>query len=219
MYMMCPKLFQPFFFKNAFHFGLNSFPTIFLFMRLIALTGPICSGKSTVLRLLKQQGIPAIDCDAIVRQLYKRKAVQKKLLREFGTFNKNKISALVFSSPGKRKKLEGILHPLVWKEIEKGIKKFRKKNENFVIVDVPLLFEAKWQNRFDAVIVVKTSKRQCMQRAIKKGMNKKEFLLRYAAQIPIGKKIKRAHYLIDNSGSLRATRKQARQLIKGLIPN
>jgi len=188
-------------------------------MRLIALTGSLCSGKSTVLRFFKQKGIAVIDCDAIVSELYKRKAVQKKLLQVFGTFKKNKISAIVFPSPKKRKKLEGILHPLVWKEIETSIKKFKKKKENFVIVDVPLLFEAKWQNRFDAVIVVKTSKRQCMQRAIKKGMNKKEFLLRYAAQIPIGKKIKRAHCLIDNSGSLRATRKQVKQLIKGIMPN
>ncbi len=204
-------------------------------MRLIALTGSICSGKSTVLRLFRQQGIAGIGCDAIVSELHKRKAVRKKLLEGFGTFNKSKISAIVFPSPRKRKKLERILHPLVWKEIEKGIKKLKKKKENFVIVDVPLLFEAGWQNRFDAVIVVKAGKRQCMQRALKKGVSKKEFLLRYAAQIPhrkkikkaffcfrkktLGKKIKRAHYVIDNSGSLHATRKQARQLIKGIMPN
>jgi dephospho-CoA kinase len=189
-------------------------------MRLIALTGSICSGKSTVLRFFKQQGIAAIDCDVIVSELHKRKAVQKKLLREFGTFNKNKISAIIFPSPRKRKKLEGILHPLVWKEIKKNLKRLKRQGKRFAVVDVPLLFEAKWQNRFDAVIVVKAGKRQCMQRALKKGIKRKLFLLRYAAQTPIGKKIKRAHYIIDNGGSVAKTRKQARQLaakLKGLL--
>ncbi|MDP2973814.1 MAG: dephospho-CoA kinase, partial [Candidatus Diapherotrites archaeon] len=154
--------------------------------------------------------------DAIVSELHKRKSVQKALQRGDGSIEKNKISAIVFASPKKRKKLESILHPLVWKEIEKGIKKFGEKKQNFAVVDVPLLFEAGWQNRFDAVIVVKAGKQQCMQRALKKGLSKKEFLLRYAAQIPSSKKLKRAHYLIDNSGSLRATRKQAKKLIAEL---
>ncbi len=182
----------------------------------IALTGSICSGKSTVLRFFRKQGIPAIDCDAIVSELHKRKAVQKKLLREFGSFKKSKISAIVFPSPRKRKKLERILHPLVWGEIKKKLQKLKRQGRRFAVVDVPLLFEAKWQNRFDAVIVVKAGKQQCLQRALKKGIKRKLFLLRYAAQMQLGKKIKRAHYIIDNGGSLKRTRKQARQLINCL---
>jgi len=200
-------------------------------MQLIALTGSICSGKSTILKMLEQQGIATLDSDGIVKQLYRKKPIQKKLLAEFGTFNKKKIASIVFSNRGKRKRLESILHPLVKKEIKKREQAFKRRKKKAVVVDVPLLFEAKWQSHFDSVIVVRAGKQQCLQRAKKKGLTKKEFLLRYKAQMPLGqkikkaffasqktlgKKIKRAQHVIDNTKSLANTRKQVKELARDL---
>jgi len=83
-------------------------------MKAIALAGLIGSGKSTVLKTVRRMALPVVDCDSIVSKLYRGKAVKKKLLKLFGTVNKKKIADLVFSSSSKRKKLEALLHPLVW---------------------------------------------------------------------------------------------------------
>ena len=182
----------------------------------IALTGAIGSGKSTVLRLLRKQGIPAIDCDAIVRRLYRQPNVKKALKKEFGSSGRKKIAEIVFSSAKKRRKLQEILHPMVWSTAKKSLAGFRKAGKKAAVVEVPLLFEAGWQRRFCCTIVVFAQKKQCLKRLAMSGMPKKQAMRRLASQSPIGEKVKKASFLIDNSGSLHRTRKQALLLAAAL---
>jgi dephospho-CoA kinase len=185
-------------------------------MKAIALTGSIGSGKTTVLKFVRDSHIPTIDCDAIVSKAYREKPVKKKLRKMFGTANRREIAGIVFSSPKKRRKLEKLLHPLVWKRVKSKLSLLRKQGKLLAVVDVPLLFEARWQNRFNSVIFVKVAKKTCIQRLAKKGFSRKEALQRWNAQLPPRKKVKKSDYLIDNSGTVAKTRKQVRQLLSDL---
>ena len=182
-------------------------------MKAIALTGSIGSGKSTVLKFVRSLRIATVDCDAIVSKLYMEKEVRKSLLRFFGTADRKEISSIVFASPTKRRKLEKALHPLVWREVRSRLASLRKQGKRLAIVDVPLLFEAKWEKRFDSTIFVKALKKKCIQRLIAKGMPRKQVLQRWKAQLSPGKKIKKAQHVIDNSGSPAKTRQQVKRLL------
>ncbi len=182
-------------------------------MKAIALTGSIGSGKSTVLKFVRSLRIATVDCDAIVSKLYRKKEVRKSLLRLFGTADRKEIASIVFASPSKRRKLEKALHPLVWREVRSRLASLRKQGKKLAIVEVPLLFEASWEKRFDSTIFVTAPKKKCMQRLIAKGMPRKQVLLRWKAQLIPRKKIKSAGYVIDNSGSPAKTRQQ----VKGLL--
>ena len=88
---------------------------------------------------------------------------------------------------------------------------------NLVVVEVPLLFEAEWEKRFDSVIFVKSSKKKCLERLATKGIERKDALLRWNAQLSAKKKIKSSQYIIDNNKTPANTRKQVLLLIEDLV--
>jgi len=185
-------------------------------MKSIAITGSPGSGKSTALKIFKSLGFPAIGCDAIVAKLYKTRLVKKRLSMLFGTSSKKSLLSIMLSSKKKRALLEKTLHPLVWKQLRKMLSSFKKQGKAVVFVEVPLLFEAKWQKRFDSIIFVQASKKKCLQRLAKKGYSKKHALLLWNAQLSPAKKIKSSHYAINNNEGLAKTRKRIKALLDAL---
>lgn len=185
-------------------------------MKAIAITGSAGSGKSTVLKLFKSKGFPAIDCDAIVAKLYKTKPVQKKLSRLFGTCSQKRMLPIMLSSKKKRRLLEKTLHPPVWKLLKQRLSFFRKQGKLLVFVEVALLFEAKWHKRFGAIIFVRSSKKKCLQRLGKKGFSKKNALLLWKSQFSPEKKVKSSHYIINNNASPAETKRQAMRILEKL---
>src|SRR3989338_754620 len=99
-------------------------------------------------------------------------------------------------------------------KIKKEIDKIRKYNkEARIIVDVPLLFEAKMQNMFDKIIVVKCDEKEQIERLLKKKKySKKEINRIISSQMPFGEKVKEADFVVDNSQSLKYAEKQINSL-------
>ena len=186
-------------------------------MKTVALTGSIGSGKTTVLKTVCSLRIPTVDCDSLVQKLYRSSTIKKKLIKEFGIASKAELAQIAFSSKAKRKKLEKIFHPLVWKLVNQKLTLFKKQKKALAFVDVPLLFEAGWQKRFDTTVFVKATKKQCLLRLKKRGLSGKEALLRWNAQMPQKKKIKSAHHVIDNTGPKTKTRTQTKKIAKELL--
>lgn len=186
-------------------------------MKAVALTGLYGSGKSSVLKFVRSSRVPVVDSDRIVASLYRDPAVKRRLSGLFGTSSRKEISGIVFSSRAKRKKLEALLHPPAWKLIRKRLASFRRRGKSLCFVEVPLLFEAGWHKKFDTVVVVKCPKKTCLERLARKGVSRKDALARMRAQLSQGKKVKKAHYTIDNGGSLAGTRRQAGLLVEELL--
>lgn len=195
--------------------------------KVIGLTGNIGTGKSTVAWMFEELGVPVLDSDEIAHSTISPKSVAWKAIYErYGSsviskddiIDRKALANIVFREPAERKYLESVIHPHVKDAIEHKVAKLAKEGHQFVIVEVPLLFEAGWENDFDAVIVVSCNESQEIERCIEKfGFDREEVLLRLRAQYPIARKIKSAQAVIANDGALDETRVQVKRLYQDMI--
>ncbi len=176
-------------------------------MLVVGLTGGIASGKTLAGEELQRLGAKLIGCDKIVHLLYEKEDVREKVIVEFGkeavnergTINRKKLAAIVFSDSEKLKKLNSIVHPLVFTEVEKRIKKLKEENfEGIVVVEAAVLLESGMQESFDRVIAVNSPKEKRLERLISRGLSKEEANERISSQASDGERVKLTDYLIDN---------------------
>lgn len=193
----------------------------------VAVTGTIGSGKTTVARMFADLGAYVVSADDLAREAVKRGSPGLKRITEaFGahiltaqkTLNRRKLAEIVFADPRERRRLEKITHPIIWKLAEK---KFNRAKSRFslLIYEIPLLFEVRMNPKdFKAVIVVAASKETSIRRLMNnKRLSRAAAIARLGAQMPLEKKIKFADYVIRNTGSrskLRAQVKYVSKLVK-----
>lgn len=172
---------------------------------LVALTGNYGSGKSFVLEKFKKMGALTINSDEIVRDLLKKNDIKKevrellgeKVLTGDGELDRKAIRDIIFKDAYLRLKLEDIIHPEVFKEIERFIAEV--KEDEVIIVEIPVLFERGYQNRFHRIITVYADDLTILKRLETKGLSKEEIFKRWEAQFPYEKKIRASDFVIDNS--------------------
>ncbi|XP_061445537.1 dephospho-CoA kinase domain-containing protein [Rhineura floridana] len=192
-------------------------------MFLVGLTGGIASGKSTVVAMLQALGCAVIDADVIARQVVQprflayRRIVHSfgpEILLETGEINREALGSIIFSQPEKRQLLNSITHPEIQKEILKQILKYFVLGYRYVILDIPLLFETNTLTKFmkHTVLVYCDPQTQLVRLMQRNGLTRAEAEARIAAQLPLDQKVKLASHVIDNSGDLETTRKQALKL-------
>ncbi len=193
-----------------------------LSLRKIAVTGGFATGKSTVCRFLKESGAYVADADEIVRQLLtKENNTGQQVIKLLGTevltnnqIDRKKISNIVFSNPSKLKKLEQILHPAVRHEINRLFETVKNNAAyRFFVAEVSLLFEARMEDEFDAVVVVTADDSIARERS----SNVEEFDRRSRFQLPLAAKEAKATYVIKNQGNLNALKAQTAALIPQLL--
>lgn len=186
----------------------------------IALTGSLCSGKTTVCTYLaKKYRIPYVSADHIVHTLqrsgtscYRRiiKTFGRDVVRADGRLNRPALRALIFSDVQARKRLERIVHPAVIDKLRQAGRFYQKMRKPAVLMEIPLLFETGLEKEFDAVIVVDAPLRQLQNRVQKKfGVSRTEALRRIRAQIDPRLKRKRADYIIKNTKTLTIVKREA----------
>ncbi len=176
--------------------------------KLIGITGGIGSGKSMASCFLASfMRLPLIDIDKqCARLLEKGNAGWLEIRNEFGNafFNhdnqleRKKLRTAIFSDPELRLQINNILHPLAFNKMVEDIKQCPGK---VVLVDVPLLFEAGWEDYFDHRVVVYADDVQCCQRIVRRdGIDPDEARRTILSQIPLVDKVLRADHVINNSG-------------------
>jgi len=172
----------------------------------IVLTGSIATGKSTVAKFFSFFGFIVIDADSIAHTILDQEhhAIAQMFGEKFVKNNKikrKKLGKLIFKDKTKKEALEDLLHPLIFKEIER-LSEIEDKYEKPYLVDIPLFFETK-RYPIDASLVVYANKEVQLKRLMQRdGYCKKEALSRIQSQIDIEEKRKQATYVIDNSGDL-----------------
>jgi dephospho-CoA kinase len=194
-------------------------------MPFIGLTGNLGHGKTMVLKLFEKKGAHTINADKIVHGLLKKRTITNKLAAVLGkeiltggpsrvSVNRKRMADVIFNDPKKRKAAEKIIHPQVIRSALILKKQILKTNKRAVIIfEIPLLFEAGYQDIFDAIIVVYCSRTTAMQRLMKTGMSKEAIRQRTKAQMPVSRKKAMADYVINNNSDLRRTRNQVKTLL------
>ncbi|HOW37617.1 MAG TPA: dephospho-CoA kinase [Candidatus Izemoplasmatales bacterium] len=192
-------------------------------MKIIGLTGGIATGKSTVAKLFRRVGLHVIDADNVYKELSKPgNILYNKLIAEFSSaiVGKNyeidwkKLGSMVFSDNQLRERLNSITHPAVREEIDRLVAVGRESQEDFVILEIPLLFETGYQSFCDQVVLVKTDRETQIRRLMARDdIDRTTAIQRIDAQIPMEEKIKLSDFVIDNSADLIKTEKQFYQIL------
>ena len=142
-------------------------------MLIVGLTGGIATGKSTVAAMFAKMGIRRFDADSLAREAVEPgTAALQEIARTFGSaviddqgrLDRKKMAGIVFNDAGKRKQLEGIIHPRVRLLLEERLAAARRAGDCLVLVEVPLLYETNFQRFVDKVIVVRVSEQQQLMR-------------------------------------------------------
>ena len=194
-------------------------------MLVIALTGGIACGKSTVSAMLKTLGASIIDADQISRSLTApggpalpaiRQAFGDGVFHADGTLNRPALSAVVFSNAQAIQQLNAITHPLVQQQMEKQLETCRKNGAQIVILDVPLLFEANMQHMGDLVACVTAPEDiQIARMKSRNGYSREEALSRIRNQMPVDEKAARSDVVIDTNVPLEQLERNVQRLYQG----
>jgi dephospho-CoA kinase len=174
---------------------------------IIALTGGIGSGKTTVANLLESQGFPIINADNLVKSIYQKKSSIEFISKEFpecvhkDQINFKKLRELVFSFPEKKKLIENFIYPQMEEAFLNKTKEL--KEQKFIIYDVPLLFERGLNKLVDYVVLAYTDKEHQIQRVMQRDQISRELAQKIIeAQMSLDDKKNMSDYIVDNSRGL-----------------
>lgn len=192
-------------------------------MIVAGLTGSIGMGKSTVAAYLRDQGIPVLDADKIVHDLYAGEAVP--LIEAVfpgtsrdGVVDRAALATKVVASPAELKKLEAIIHPRV-RAAEWGfLLDEHDGDSDIAVLEIPLLFETAPRTLFDAIIVV--SAPPGIQRArlmARPGMTDEKLDALIARQLPDADKRAKADFVVDTGVPLEDTYRQIDAVLKEIM--
>ncbi len=189
----------------------------------IAITGGIGSGKSTALWIVKRLGYLTLSSDSIVNELYKKHAVKILLKEAFPSaikgniklrIDRKELAFLAFSSTENHQFLTNLITPLVMQEIDK----LTTNKKGLVFIEVPLLFECKFENRFDKVFVI-TRRLDERINSVKKRSNltERQILERIKRQVDYDNIDLSPFTVIQNDGDKQALKLQLELQIKELL--
>lgn len=192
-------------------------------MPLIALTGGIASGKSTIARLLAQRGAVVIDADQIVRDVQAPGSpVLAAIAERFGTdvidddgaLKRAELGALVFGDPEALESLNAIVHPAVRAESARRFAEAFAADQNAVVVyDVPLLVEARVDDPWDLIVVADAPAAVRQKRLVElRGLTAEHAAARIASQVSDERRRAVADVVIDTTTTLSDTEAQVDRL-------
>lgn len=183
-------------------------------MQIVALTGGIASGKSTVSNRLAEHGAVIVDADLLARKVVEpgtpgleaiRSRFGDAVIAEDGSLDRPALGAIVFGDPDALADLNVITHPAVWRAaLERFAEAEASDRDAIVVYDVPLLVEASPDRplRFDRVVVVEADRAERIRRLVAdRGMTEADAERRIGVQADDEQRRAVADIVIDNNGS------------------
>lgn len=187
-------------------------------MYVYGITGGISSGKSTLSKYLTNEGFFVIDCDTLVHDSYYDEICLKQLKQLDHMIVKNNkvdrtyLRQLVFNHCFFKAKVEEIIHPIVLSKIKERMEQCK---EDFVFLDIPLLYEVRWQSLCDEVIVVYVSKSIQIERLMKRdAIGVEDAMIKINNQMDIEEKVKMCDIVLDNNDTIDVMVKQFKEKVR-----
>ena len=194
----------------------------------IGLTGGIGTGKSTASKILKELGAFIFDADKEAKKiLLSNETIKSELISEFGTdimtvdgnVDNNKLARVAFQDQDHQLTLNTIVHPYVFKEIDKNFdKKLDGGKHDIFVVDAALIYESGADTHMDYVIVITALIKTRMERALARGtLSREEILKRMDLQWPEEDKTSLADFVIHNDESTEELRKNINDIYTEIV--
>ncbi len=193
-------------------------------MLVVALTGGVGSGKSTVAALFAELGAPVIDADEIAHFLTAIGSPVLDLITDaFGTgcvdtcgrLDRATLRALVFSDAAARKRLESILHPRIRSEMKRRLAEI---DSAYAVLEIPLLFETGQTDLADRILVVDLPESDQISRAQQRsGLDAAQVQRIIDSQAPRSQRLAGADDIVDNSGDPALLKDQVKRLHRAYL--
>jgi len=191
----------------------------------VALTGGVASGKSRVAETLGGLGAVVIDSDRLAREVVEPgtpglaevvRAFGEEVLDEEGRLDRPALGRLVFADAAARRRLEGILHPLIR---ELGARREAEAPPEAIVVhDIPLLVETGQEGLFDAVLVVDAPEEAQVERMTRlRGWTREDAETRLRAQASRERRRAAATHVVENTGTLEDLRERVTEVFEQLV--
>ncbi len=192
----------------------------------VGLTGGVASGKSAVAALLRELGAVVIDSDQLAREVVEPgtpglaavvEEFGETVLTGDGHLDRAALGSMVFGDEASRRRLEGILHPLIRARAAEA--EAEAGPGALVVHDIPLLVETGQADRFDAVLVVDVPVETQVERMVRdRGWSAEDARSRVAAQADREERRAVATHVIDNTGTHDDLRERVTEVVGELVP-
>lgn len=195
---------------------------------IIAVTGGMGCGQSTVCKFLRRQGVKVINADQAAKQeIESNPEIKSELKNAFGSkvfyhngkLNRKYLARIAFSDEAKTQRLNRIVHPQMVSRIIEMIEEARESGKYKIIaVDAALIYELNLESMFDAVVVVIARLKQRIERVkARDKLSEKEIVDRINKQLPIHEKVKWADFVVYNYADMSKLEQNSRRLYRSLL--
>lgn len=192
-------------------------------MKVIALTGGIGAGKSTVAQFFSELGANVVDADHLARVAIERGSEGfDEVVARFGQsvlsngdINRKALAEIIFSDPDSKRDLEAIIHPRVQKLFAQAV--IDNETAGNLIYEIPLLVETDAAEKFDFIVTVEADEELRIERLLARGMFISDIKARLANQAPSKARINIADAVIVNDGDEDHLLRQVENLWEGRI--
>lgn len=191
-------------------------------MKLLGLTGSIGMGKTTTARMFRHAGVPVHDADKIVRRLYSREAVIPigkifPTVIQKGYVDRQMLANILLNDQSALAKVERIIHPMVEQDRARFMDTCRHTGAKLVVIDIPLLFETRFDSAVDAILTVTAPYSVQRERVLARpGMTEEKLSVMLSRQRPDAAKRTSSHYVIDTSLGFDWVKAEVRSLLRTL---
>jgi dephospho-CoA kinase len=191
----------------------------------VGLTGGIACGKSTVAALWQADGVPVLDTDVVARAVLSPghpvfnaviEAFGRSYLQTDGGIDRHKLGGAVFADAAARARLNALMHPAIFAEVERWLDDVLTGSRHAVVV-VPLLFETGADALMEKTVTVASDEVLVRARLAARGLDESAATARLDAQWPLVEKVRRADAVIWNNGTIEALGEAARAVWRTTI--
>lgn len=191
----------------------------------LGITGGLGSGKSSACQRLKEKGAVIFDADNIAKEiLLTVPEVQEKIAEVFGeaiikngVVDNQKLAAIAFGNEENQSALNNIIHPFVIEEFEKERESMQNR-EGLLVIDAPLIFESGLDSHLDYTVLIYTTYKLRIARAIRRGnLSRDQILKRMDLQMPEEAKRELASFVIENNGPIEHLYEEIDKLYNELV--